>query len=395
MITTELTRARWAVALVFAVHGTVSGSFAARIPWIADHLRLEAGQLGLALLMPAIGALVSMPFAGRLVSRFGGKVVTRVFLALWTGSVMVLAFAPNRWVLMAVLLAAGASAGTSDMAMNAEGVAVEKGLGRSIMSSLHGMWSVGGLIGGGIGAAAAYLRIGAPANLATIGFLLLIVGFFAGRFLLETPPGIEEESAPRFSLPRGPVLIIGLVGLCAVFAEIAAADWSAVFMTRVLGTGEGTAAVAYATFAFAMSVSRLSGDFVVARVGAVRTVRFAGIAGVVGGILVATAWSALLVTIGFGLIGIGVAVVVPLAFSAAGHADAHPANAIAGVATISYGAGLAAPGMIGGIAHVTSLPVSFALVTGLILIVVLSAGKLRGAEVSHAPTIAPSPMGTM
>ncbi|GIH10038.1 MFS transporter [Rhizocola hellebori] len=395
MITPELTRARWAVAAIFAVHGMSSGSFAARIPWVADHLRLEAGQLGLVLLMPAIGALVSMPFAGRLVNRFGGKTVTRVFIAAWTVAVMLVPLAPNRWLLMAILLLAGAAAGTSDMAMNAEGVAVEKGLGRSIMSSLHGMWSVGGLIGGGIGAAAAYLGVGAPANLAAVGFLLLIAGFFAGRYLLVTEPGSEQDSAPRFSLPRGPVLIIGLVGLCAVFAEIAAADWSAVYMRRVLGTGEGTAAVAYATFALAMSASRLSGDYVVARIGAVRTVRFAGLAGVIGGILVATSWSGLLVTLGFGLIGVGVAVVVPLAFSAAGHADAHPANAIAGVATVSYGAGLAAPGVIGGVAHLTSLPVSFALVTGLILIVVLSASRLRGAEVAHAPVPTPSPMGTM
>jgi MFS family permease len=395
MITPELTRARWAVALIFAVHGMVSGSFAARIPWIADHLHLDAGQLGLALLMPAVGALAAMPFSGRLVSRFGGKEVTRVFIAAWTLALVLIPLAPNRWVLMAILLIAGAAAGTSDMAMNAEGVAVEKGLGRSIMSSLHGMWSVGGLIGGAIGAAAAYLGVGAPANLATVGLFLLIVGFIAGRHLLQTEPDSEQGSAPRFSLPRGPVLIIGLVGLCAVFAEIAAADWSAVYMRRVLGTGEGAAAVAYATFALTMSATRLSGDYVVGRFGAVRTVRIAGMLGVLGGVMVAASWSAVLVTIGFGLIGVGVSIVVPLAFSAAGHADAHPANAIAGVATVSYGAGLAAPAMIGGIAHLTSLPVSFALVTALILIVVLSAGRLRGAEVSHAPVPAPSPMGTM
>ena len=247
----------------------------------------------------------------------------------------------------------------------------------------------------GVGAVAAYLGVGAPANLATVGVLLLIIGFVAGRFLLETAPESEQDTVPRFSLPRGPVLIIGLVGLCAVFGEIAAADWSAVYMRRVLGTGEGAAAVAYATFALTMAATRLSGDYVVARFGAVRTVRVAGLVGVIGGVLVVTAWSAVLVTIGFGLIGVGVSVVVPLAFSAAGHADAHPANAIAGVATVSYGAGLAAPGLIGGIAHLTSLPVSFALVTGLILVVSLSAGRLRGAEVAHAPVPAPSPMGTM
>ncbi len=395
MIAPALKRARWAVALIFAVHGTVSGSFAARIPWVANNLGMQEGQLGLALLMPALGALLAMPFAGRLVSRFSGKTVTRVFIALWTFILMMIPLSPNRWALMGVLLFAGAFAGVSDMAMNAEGVAVEKRLGRSIMSSLHGMWSVGGFIGGGLGVIAGYLSIGAPANLAAVGLALLIVGFFAGRQLLEVEPSTETDSAPSFSLPRGPVLLIGLVGLCAVFGEIAAADWSAVYMSRVMGAGDGAAAVAYATFAIAMAATRLSGDYVVARIGAVRTVRFSGLLGVLGGLLVATHFSAVLVILGFGLIGLGVSVVVPLAFSAAGHADAHPANAIAGVATVSYGAGLAAPGMIGGVAHITSLPVSFVLVTGLILVIVLSAGRLRGAEVAHAPVPAPSPMGTM
>lgn len=382
MITPALRRARWAVAIIFAVHGVVSGSFAARIPWIADHLRLEEGQLGLALVMPAIGSLTTMPFAGRLVSQWGGKTATRLLIALWALALVFIPLAPNRWVLMVVLLLAGAAAGTSDMAMNAEGVAVEKAMGKSIMSGLHGMWSVGGLVGGGIGAGAAYLDIGAPINLAVVGLNVAVVGIVAGAWLLvaaQPDPG----GVPRFSLPRGPVLIIGLIGFCAVFAEGAAADWSAVYLHRVLGEEEGGAAMAYAAFAFSMAAGRLCGDFFVMRIGAVKTVRYAGALGLLGGTLVVAAWSSLLATIGFGLIGLGVAVVVPLAFSAAGHTGAHPTNAIAGVATVSYGAGLAAPGLIGGIAHLTSLPISFALVTALILVVVLAAGRLSGAEVEH------------
>ena len=151
-MTSVVTRARWAVATVFAVHGAASGSFAARIPWIAENLRLDEGSLGLALIMPAVGSLSTMPFAGRLVQRWGGRTATRVLIAAWSLAIGVLALAPNRWALMGMLLLAGAAAGTSDIAMNAEGVEVEQRLGRSIMSSLHGMWSVGGLIGSGIGA---------------------------------------------------------------------------------------------------------------------------------------------------------------------------------------------------------------------------------------------------
>lgn len=384
MISRAVVRARWAVATIFAVHGAVTGSFAARIPWIKDDLGLSEGQLGLALMMPALGALSSMPFAGRLVNRIGGRHATRLLIGLWCGALVIIPLAPNRWVLMIFLLLAGAAAGTSDMAMNAEGVAVEKAMQRSIMSGLHGMWSVGTLVGGGLGAGAAKLQIGAPANLAVAGVLLLIAGVAAGHWLFASVPAAGGDEGPRFSLPRGPVLVIGLIGFCAVFAEGASADWAAVYLTDVLGTGEAGGALAYAAFAFSMAAGRLVGDAVVARFGAVATVRISGLIGVLGGALVALAISPFLATLGFACIGLGVAVVVPLAFSAAGHTGDNPTHAIAGVATVAYGSGLAAPGLIGGIAHATSLPISFALVTGLIVVVALSAKRLRAASVASS-----------
>ncbi len=374
-------KARWAVATIFAVHGLVSGTFASRIPWIKDHLAMSDGQLGLALVMPAVGSLATMPFAGRLVTRFGGRATTRVLISLWGLALIVIPLAPNRWVFMLFLLLAGAAAGTSDMAMNAEGVAVEKALGRSIMSGLHGMWSVGGLVGAGIGAGAAKLGIGAPVNLGVVGALAMVIGYSAGHWLFAHVPVSNEDGGPRFSFPRGPVLVIGLIGFCAIVAESASADWAAVYLKDILGASEAGGAMAYAAFAFSMAAGRLAGDFLVARFGSVGTVRVAGLFGVLGGILVVSALAPLLATLGFALIGIGVAVVVPLAFSAAGHTGEHPTHAIAGVATVSYGAGLAAPGMIGGIAAVTSLPVSFALVTAFIAVVVLGAPRLRAATV--------------
>jgi MFS family permease len=380
--TSAVTRARWAVAIIFAVHGAVSGSFAARIPWIKDHLGMDAGQLGLALIMPALGAVITMPFAGRVVDRVGGRTATRVLIGLLCLAVIALPLMPNRWLLMAMLLVSGAAAGTSDMAMNAEGVAVEKELRRSIMSGLHGMWSVGGLVGGGIGAVAAKAGIGAPINLAVVGSVLLVVGVGAGHWLLASVPTQDADGGPRFSFPRGQVLIIGLIGFCAIFGEAAAADWSAVYLKDELGAGEAGGALAYATFALCMAASRLVGDPLVARFGSVGTVRAAGIVGILGGVLVVTAISPMLATVGFGLIGVGVAVVVPLAFSAAGHTGEHPTHAIAGVATVAYGAGLAAPGLIGTIAHVTSLPIAFVVVTALISVVALGASRLRAASPS-------------
>jgi fucose permease len=218
-----------------------------------------------------------------------------------------------------------------------------------------------------------------------MSLLLLIVGVGACHWLLPTAPPDAAEETHRFSFPRGAVLIIGLVAFCAVFAEGATADWCAVYLRRILSAGEGQAALAYTAFALAMAGGRLVGDAVVRRFGPVRTVRFAGMIGVLGGVLVVAAWVPLVGIVGFALVGLGCAVVVPLAFSAAARTGGNPAHGIAGVATVAYGAGLAAPGLMGGIAHLTSLPVSFALVTCLIGLVVLGAGRLRMAGAAPEP----------
>lgn len=373
-------RARLAVAAVFTVHGAVTGSFAARIPWIQDRLHLSPGALGIALLMPAVGAVLAMPFAGRAVHRLGGRTATRLLLAAWCGSLALPALAPGLPWLCLALLVYGLTSGMSDVAMNAQGVAVEQRLGRSVMSGLHGMWSVGGLVGSGIGALAAHAGVDARLHLGIAAVVLVATGQVACRSLLQTRPDPAAEEPPRFALPTGAVLAIGLVAFCAIFAEGASADWCAVYLRRVAGADAGVAAASYTTFALTMAVGRLGGDTVVRRLGSVATVRLSGTVGTVGAVLVVVARSPALAIVAFALLGLGIAIVVPLAFAAAGHAGAHPGHAIAGVATVAYGAGLAAPGAIGGIADATSLSVSFVVVAVLVAVVAFGAGTLRAGS---------------
>ncbi|MGW9039642.1 MFS transporter, partial [Streptomyces sp. NPDC055721] len=187
----------------------------------------------------------------------------------------------------------------------------------------------------------------------------------------------DEEAPPRFSLPPKAALVIGAIGFCAVFAEGASLDWSAVYLRDELGSSAGLAAASTTAFALTMAVARLVGDRVVDRFGAVRTVRVGGAVATLGGLLVVLAPHAAVAMTGFGLIGLGVAVVVPLAFAAAARSGPNPSQAIAGVATITYTSGLIAPSAIGGIADATSLVFSFGLVTLLALGLVLGAGVLR------------------
>ncbi|MGQ4442992.1 MFS transporter, partial [Streptomyces violaceoruber] len=139
----EVRHARYAVAAVFAVHGSVTGSFATRVPWIQDHAGVSAGQLGLALAFPALGASLAMPLAGRVTHRFGARAALRGLLALWTLALALPSLAPNLLTLCLALFVYGATAGMSDVAMNALGVEIETRLDKSIMSGLHGMWSTG------------------------------------------------------------------------------------------------------------------------------------------------------------------------------------------------------------------------------------------------------------
>jgi predicted MFS family arabinose efflux permease len=365
---------------MFAVHGAANGSFATRIPWIRERLGLSAGALGVALLMPAAGALLAMPITGTLVHRLSGRSVTRVLIAGFALALALPPLAPSFGWLAPALLAFGAVAGMADIAMNTQGLLVEGRARRPLMSGLHGIWSLGGMAGSAIGVLAAHAALDARVHLGAMALVLLVVSVVAGRALpdadRERDAGHDALEPPRLAWPTRAVLLIGLVGFAAVFAEGASADWCAVYLRDVMGASAATAAAAYTGFAFAMASGRLLGDRVVARLGPVAGVRAGGVVATAGALLVVVARTPLLGIPGFALIGLGIAVVVPLAFAAGGRAVPHAGQGIAAVATVAYGAGLAAPGTIGAIAQVASLPAAFVVVAALTALFALGAGAL-------------------
>ncbi|MEU8981539.1 MFS transporter [Streptomyces sp. NPDC048309] len=384
-----LRRARYAVAAVFAVHGAVTGSFATRVPWIQDHASVGAGQLGIALAFPAIGASVAMPLAGRISHTFGARTALRGLMSLWTLALILPSLAPNLYTLCLALFTYGATAGMADVAMNALGVEVENRLDKSIMSGLHGMWSAGALIGSAAGTLAAHLGSDARLHHALAAAVLTVLGLVACQWVLDIRPTEDEEPPPRFTLPPRSALLIGAVGFCAVFAEGASLDWSAVYLRDRLTASAGLAAACTTGFTLTMALARIAGDRIVDRFGAVRTVRVGGFCAALGGLLVVVAGNAATAMGGFALMGLGIAVVVPLCFAAAGRSGPNPSQAIAGVATITYTSGLVAPGAIGTLAQATSLMVSFGLVTVLACGLVAFAGVLRAGD-RNRPKVSPA-----
>jgi MFS family permease len=381
---------RRAVGLVFAVNGMVTGTFASRLPWIADRLHLSSGMLGAVGLTTSIGALVTMPFAAQFVHRYGPKAATRVLVGASGLALALPAFAPNLLVLALVMLLFGALLGINDNAMNAQAVEAEERCGKSIMSGLHGLWSVGVLAGALIGSLSARVGLDPRVQFTVVAVATAVAGVIASFWFSGQAPAGEaaEVAVPRFAWPHGTLLLIALVGFASVFVEFAANDWSAVFLHWILGASQAEAALATGAFAASMAAGRLCGDALVRRIGAARSVRACGVLGTTGCLLVAVTPDALLALIGFVLIGLGVSVVVPLVFAAAGRSGPSAAIGVAGVATVSYGAGMAAPSVMGGVADISSLRVAFAVSALLAAGIAFGAGLLdRPAEATRAVAV--------
>jgi hypothetical protein len=298
----------------------------------------------------------------------------------------------------------GATSGLLDVAMNAHGALVERGYGRSIMASLHGLWSVGGLLGavtGGLAARAGW----SPARHFAVAALCLGATVVVGtRRLLPAAadaaptgpvpaaPGapVQGPGGPREdgSTPgRGsgvpwsaPLLVLGVVGFSSFFGEGSAHDWSAIYLHDVLDTSAGMAAAGFGAFSLAMAAVRFAGDRLSARFGPVRLVRASGLVAATGFGLGLLAHQPLAGVAGFALLGAGLACVVPVTFSAAGHLGGGLAGvAISRVAAISYLATFVGPPVIGLVADLTSLTVALAIPVALAGVVALCARAVATA----------------
>ncbi|HEX6111569.1 MAG TPA: MFS transporter [Geminicoccaceae bacterium] len=377
-----LFRARAGVATVFFLNGFGYGSWVPRIAEIQARLSLSEGRLGLALFMAALGALFAMPLAGAAAHRYGSRPATAVTVALFGLSLPGLALAPNLLGLGLALLLLGAAAGALDVSMNAQGVAVEKRHWRPIMSSLHGMFSVGGMTGAAATGLIARADVSLLPHLAGIAALVVAIGVIACRPLLPAAAEGRAEG-PGFARPSLGILLPGIVALASLLSEGAVADWSAVYLSTSLGAGTAAAAAAFAAFSMTMAAGRFAGDALVARLGGDLVVRAGGALAAAGLGLTLLIGHPIVAVIGFGLVGAGISCVFPVVLSSAARApDLPPSAAIAAVCTVGYFGFLLGPPMIGGLAELIGLPAALGLV---VLLCALIAALGSRAPRQHAP----------
>jgi len=287
----------------------------------------------------------------------------------------VLASATSVAVLVPALLAFGAAMGAIDVAMNIQAIIVERVSGRAMMSGFHGLFSLGGIVG------AAGVTAALGGGLSPLASTLCVAAVLVVAVALALPGLLSYGRArdgPAFAWPRGAVLLIGALCLIAFLAEGAILDWSAVLLTGSHAVGASVAGLGYASFSAAMTAGRLTGDRVVERFGATRTIVAGSVAAALGLVLaaVAPAWPAALA--GFALVGLGAANVVPVLFTAAGRQHDMPESvAMPAIMTLGYAGLLAGPAIMGFIAHATSLPGAFIVLSVGLLAIAVAGRRLQ------------------
>ncbi len=373
-------RGRWAVAAVFLVNGFLIGSWAPQIPVTRDRLEISEFTLGLLILGFGVGALVAMPVCGYLIGRIGSRSTVRLFGIASTVGLLLLALAPGLWTAALALVVFGALVGGTDVAMNANAVEVEKQLRRAIMSSSHGFWSVGGFIGGGIGGAVIQAT-GHAVHAGLVTAVALAGTLVAVRFMV-TEPRPEVHEVRRFTLPRNPVVyLVGLIALFSMIPEGAVLDWAAIYLREERGATLATAGLGFAAFSGTMAVLRFAGDRVRNRFGAVATLRVSSLVAAAGMLVAGFSAEPWIAILAFGFAGLGIANMVPIAFSAAGNQPGTSSGAALSTVTLmGYSGILVAPSAIGFVGERFGFAPVYVAVSILLVVVCLMAGLARSAE---------------
>ncbi len=303
--------ARWAVAAMFATNGFVMGAWAPQIPLLLTRHTISATTLGLLILALGLGAVSAMLFTGRLIQSHGSRRVARSFGLAAAPTLPLVVLAPNLWLLTPAMALMGAVLGSMDVAMNANAVEVERRMGRAIMSSSHGFWSLGGFAGSYVIA-----QCGAEAQALIVASLALLTVLLAGpKLIADAPHPSAEKPVPHALFPRDAALwTLGFMALICMVPEGAVLDWAAIYLSRELGSDLFRAGLGFAGFAGAMAVTRFAGDRLRNRFGAVKTLQISGLisaAGLMGGALAPNDITAIA---SFTFAGLGVANMVPILF---------------------------------------------------------------------------------
>lgn len=383
----------WGTVILFLVHGLVIGTWVSRIPAVKSELHLNNAVLGLTLLSSAFGAICTIPITGSLISRYGSKRITAITSIAFCAAVSLMGLAWNALTLALALYIFGGVAAAMDVSMNAQGVEVEKALGKPTMSRFHAMFSFGAMAGAGVGGWIAAQDIAPIVHFVGAGVATLIATGFAVPLLLETHAHLSEREH-RLPLRNFPAVLVALsaIGFCILLAEGAMADWTAVYYRQILHTGPGLAAEGYAVFSAAMATFRFIGDWITARLGPFRTVRTGCIVAASGLLWTLSIHSSVWGLPGLAITGAGLSVIIPLVFGGGGRVPGvNPGPGIATVTGIGYVGFIVGPPAIGFASQVVTLRYALGIVVACCLIAAYLSRFMASLNPAASPRTPSSP----
>ena len=371
-----------AVGLVFASDSILFGSWVAHIPYVKEKLHLSDSELGLTLFALPIGLLVMNPLTGWIIAKLG-----EARACFWSAVGITLAVciplnAPNPAVLAFGLFLMGLNAALINVAMNTSATNVEREQGIVIMSSCHGMWSLGGLFGSGIAGAVISMHVSPPVHIAVMAGLVLLMTFLLQPTLAQIPSSSRTESGEKagssFVRPNMDLMLMILIGLALAMGEGAAFDWSAVYLRETLGASSQVAALGFASFSFTMTGFRFLGDAIIPKIGAKRWLQIGGVLAASGLLFAIVLPYPITALIGFALLGAGCSLGAPVLYAASLRVPGiPPAAGLATFATFSFIGFLAGPPIIGFVAEAFGLYWGLGFVAVMLLISVALARVVK------------------
>jgi MFS family permease len=374
---------RNAVVAVFFVQGFLFASWTAHIPHVKDHLHLGDGSLGIALLGAPFGSMLAMLAVSRLLTKFGSRRVVRVALVGYCLAGPLVGLSTSLVTFFIAFLLWGIFQGSLDVSMNAQAIAVEGRAGRRLMAGFHGSWSMGSLAGAGVGVLGVGLGWSLSVQLLLFAVpCLFVVGWLSTQMIPDDQARVESYSGltekGRWSLLQKAIVVLAAIAFADMFCEGAVADWTAVYLHGTLHTSVVVAGLGYAAYLLIMMTVRILGNTVMNRFPVSIALPLLAIIGSVGlgvGLIINRPASVL---VGFMCLGAGLALVVPIVFSACGHVpNVHPGTAVAAVSACGWTGFVLGPPLIGAIASLTTLRTALFLLPLLTAAVVVATGSAR------------------
>jgi MFS family permease len=351
---------RIAVGLLFFMQGLCFASWASRIPSIQERLHLSDAALGVVLFALPVGSMLALPLAGWLVSKFGSKRMAANAIVLYSIMLVTLGLAPSITILVLSLVVFGMAGNIANIAINTQAVGVESRYGRNIMASFHGLWSLAGFTAGGMGT----FMIGrgvVPFHHFLIMMSIILFGVAASfQYLLPHEEKNEGTTGRLFAMPDKSLFRLGIIAFCCMICEGAMFDWSGIYFQKVVRAEKEWIGLGYTAFMCTMATGRFIADWVAHHIGFKKTIQASGLL-ITTGLAISILFPFLVPSVlGFLLVGFGVSSVVPLVYSEAGKSKKlSPGVALAAVSSIGFLGFLIGPPLIGVVAGMASLRVSF------------------------------------